>query len=132
MEEVKVGRDTRNVYFLSLVGTNAGVNGGEGIPRSAHYIYDVKSRMELKRHGIHFLSAQDLKSFHDENFCSLYEIYETYETSILNIYELVLYFMEHHYDGYYFLDELPLIKGGMKHHRLLYLKLLFILVIIQF
>ena len=99
------------VYFLSLVGTNAGEFMGKGIPRSSFYWYDIKTGMELKDHGINFLSAQDLKNFHEhqekKNGSS------DGSSKQLNIYELVQYFMKYNQDGYYFLDEVPLIKTGM-------------------
>ena len=63
--------------------------------------------MELRDHGVNFLSAQDLKCFHDANA-------NDGSSKQLNIYELVQYFMKHYPDGYYFLDEVPLLKTGMK------------------
>ena len=105
-EEVKESTDDRPVYFLSLVGTDANEAWGRGIPRDAYYWYDIKTKMELERYGIQCMSAQDLKSYHDEQMAS--------PTSELNIYQLVQFFMEKRPDGYYFLDEVPLIAGGMK------------------
>ena len=104
-EEVKKSK----IYFLSLVGTNANEHNGKGLPRSALYFYDVKSGMELRKHGIHFLSAQDLKCFHDEQKKKIGS--NDVEDNQLNVYQLVHYFMEHRPDAYYFLDEVPLIKG---------------------
>ena len=92
---------------MSLVGTDAGSDGGKGIPRSVHYFYDIRSNMELRQHGITFMSAQDLQAFHHEH--SGLSIDD--KNKQLNIYQLVHYFMQHHPDGYYFLDEVPLIKG---------------------
>ena len=55
----------RNIYFLSLVGTDAAKRGGEPIPGLALYFYDVVMKFIL-RHGIDRLSAQDLNDFHEE------------------------------------------------------------------
>ena len=99
----------RNVYFLSLLGTDSNEVYGKGIPRTnAFYFYDVKSRIELRRQGIQFKSAQDLQRFYEEQERKNGSKYDTK----LNIYRLVEYFMEHNRDGYYFLDEVPLLQGG--------------------
>ena len=75
--------------------------------------------MELRRNGITFMSAQDLQAFHHEHsgFSS--------GDDQLNIYELVHFFMQHHPDGYYFLDEVPLIQGGMKSLVISFVKSIF-------
>ena len=106
-EGVKESTDDRPVYFLSLVGTDAGDRYGKGIPRSANYFYDIRSNMELRQHGITFMSAQDLQTFHHEHS----GILNVDKNKQLNIYQLVHFFMQHHPDGYYFLDEVPLIKS---------------------
>ena len=91
---------------------------GRGIPRDAFYFYDIRSKMELERYGINFLSAQDLKSFYEEEMSkSILESSGKQSEDMCekkkesNIYDLVEYFMKHHPDGYYFLDEVPFIKG---------------------
>ena len=97
--------DTRLIYFISLVGSNAGDYDGKGIPRKAFYIFDVKSEMELTRHGIIFLSCQDLLKYFKE------------QTGMngegISVYDLVKFYIERNPNGYYFLDEVPLILGGI-------------------
>ena len=107
---------------MSLVGTDANTPRGKGIPRSAFYFYDIRSKMELEHYGIHFMSAQDLEYFHDDQnkrktieFPGSKPLIKTFaeneKRSKLKIYGLVEYFMKHHQYGSYFLDEVPLLKG---------------------
>ena len=98
--------ENRPIYFLSLLGTNANDSTGDGIPRNANYWYDVKTEEELKPHGIRFLSAQDLVAYYHDRRQKRSKAIET-----KNIYSLVEYFIKHNRDGYFFLDEVPLIKG---------------------
>ena len=90
-----------------MVGSDAGDwhadVGDAGIPRKAFYIFDVKSEMELKKHHIKFLSCQDLLEYYK---------HQTGENGEgLKVYELAQFFIEKNPNGYYFLDEVPLIKG---------------------
>ena len=86
-----------------MVGSNAGDPRGRGIPRKGFYIFDVKSEMELEKHQIKFLSCQDLLKYYKD---------QTGENGEgLNVYQLVQFFIEKNPNGYYFLDELPLIQG---------------------
>ena len=97
--------ETKLIYFISLVASDAGKYGGKGVPRKAFYIFDVKSEMELKRHGIIFLSCQDL----------LLEYFKEQTGTNgegINVYDLVKFYIERNPNGYYFLDEVPLIQGG--------------------
>ena len=89
-----------------MVGSDAGDKGveGTGIPRKAFYIFDVKSEMELEKHQIKFLSCQDLLRYYED------QTGKNGET--LNVYQLVQFFIEKNPNGYYFLDEVPLIKEG--------------------
>ena len=96
----------KTIYFISLVGIDVGDYKGNGIPRKAFYIFDVKSEMELKKYGIVFLSCQDLLKFYQDNT-------GTNGVSI-NVYELVKFYIEKNPNGYYFLDEVPLIRGGIE------------------
>ena len=60
--------------------------------------------MELKKHGIVFLSCQDLLEYFKE------------QTGLngegINVYDLVKFYIERNPNGYYFLDEVPLIQEG--------------------
>ena len=95
---------TKLIYFISLVASNAGQFLGTGIPGKAFYIFDIKSEMELKRHGIIFLSCQDLLEYFKEQTGTNGEG--------INVYDLVKFYIERNPNGYYFLDEVPLIQGG--------------------
>ena len=94
------------IYFISLVGSDAGDYDGKGIPRKAVYIFDVKSKMELKKYGIVFLSCQDVLKFYQDKTGTNGEG--------INVYDLVKFYIEKNPNGYYFLDEVPLIKEGIK------------------
>ena len=93
------------IYFISLVGSDAGDYKGKGIPKNAFYIFDVKSKVELKKHGIIFLSCQDLLEYYKEK--------SGRNGKDINVYELVNYYMERNPNGYYFLDEVPFIQEGI-------------------
>ena len=120
---LEVDDETKSIYFISLVGSDAGDWNGKGFPRNAFYIFDVKSEMELEKHNIKFLSCQDLLEYYQK------------ETGLngeeMNVYELVQFFMEKNPNGYYLLDEVPLIKGivfeSLRHfiHSLMVYKSIF-------
>ena len=86
-----------------MVGSDAGDDQGKGVSRKAFYIFDVKSEMELEKHQITFLSCQDLLNYYEDQTGK--------SGKDLNVYELVQFFIEKNPNGYYFLDEVPLIKG---------------------
>ena len=90
------------IYFISLVGSDSY---GEGLPRKALSLFDVKSEMEF--HGferIVFISAQDLLEFYQEETGN--------DGRKLNVYQLTIFFMERNPDALYMIDEVPLIKSG--------------------
>ena len=95
--------ETRFIYFISLVASDAGEVAGKGIPRKAFYIFDVKSEMELKKHGITFLSCQDLLEYYKEQTGTKGEG--------INVYDLVNFYIKRNPNGYYFLDEVPVTQG---------------------
>ena len=86
-----------------MVGSDAGIYKGKGIPRKAFYIFDVKSEMELEKHNIKFMSCQDLLEYYQKETGTNGEE--------MNVYELVQFFIKKNPNGYYLLDEVPLIKG---------------------
>ena len=95
-----------------MVGTDANDDNSKGIPRKANYWYDVKSEVELKPHGIEFLSAQDLEKFYYNHEGKAATRQGTgYFSQEPNIYRLAEYFVQRNPEGRYFLDEVPLIKG---------------------
>jgi len=104
-----------------LVGSEAGVYKGKGIPRRAFYIFDVKSEMELEKHNIKFMSCQDLLEYYQKETGTNGEE--------MNVYELVKFFIKKNPNGYYLLDEVPLLKGIvvqlMKYFIHSYLQIIF-------
>ena len=93
------------IYFISLVGSDAGDKYGKGLPRRALSFFDVKSEMEF--HGferIIFISAQDLLEFYQEETGK--------DGRNLNVYQLTIFFMERNPNALYMIDEVPLIKSG--------------------
>ena len=86
-----------------MVGSDAGIYNGKGIPRKAFYIFDVKSDMEFEKHDIKFMSCQDLLKYYQKETGTKGEE--------MNVYELVQFFIRKNPNGYYLLDEVPLIQG---------------------
>ena len=101
-EEVDDYDETKQVYFFCLVGSDAGDRTGKGLPRDAHYIFDIKTEIELKIHQIIFLSCRDLLEY--------YRKHTGLDGEGINVYDLVMFFVERNPNGYYFVDEVPLIK----------------------
>ena len=129
-----------NVYYISLLATDSQNMGARGVPAKAYYLFDIKTEMELEPHGIKFISAQDLALFYKKNKKDPQEIKEkegVQETPYFtqdsngqfvptvvehdgepNIYTMAEIFIEEaekvNPGGFYFFDEVPLIKG--KHN----------------
>ena len=98
------------IYFISLVGTDANDRRGKGIPRKVVSIFDVKSEIEFEDiNGVIFLSAQDLLEYYNEVTGK--------DGSHLNIYQLIIFFIERHRDDRFMLDEVPLIKDGKQNNE---------------
>ena len=86
-----------------MVGSDAGDLEAKGVPRKAFYIFDVKSEMELKKHGVIFLSCQNLLEYYKEQTES--------SGDGIDVFNLVKFYIERKPNGYYFLDEVPLMIG---------------------
>ena len=114
-EKKESGIQQPNVYFLSLVATDANDfrNKGKGVPRKCRYFFDVRSEMELENYGVQFLSAQDLELFYYEKQLSSGA---EQEGMAPNIYQLAVFFIAHHPNDYHFIDEVPLLKGSLFVH----------------
>ena len=126
-----------NVYYISLLATDADNLGGRGVPQNTHYLFDIKTEMELEPYGIRFISAQDLAQFHEQLEKDPRKIKDkkgVQETPFFtqdsngqfvptivehdgkpNIYTLAENFIDEtervNPGGFYFFDEVPLIKG---------------------
>ena len=93
------------IYFISLVGSDAGDRRGKGLPRKALSFFDVKSEMEFHEfERIIFISAQDLLEFYQEKTGK--------DGRKLNVYQLTIFFMERNTDALFMIDEVPLVKSG--------------------
>lgn len=90
------------------MGSNAGDQFGKGVPRKAFHIFDVKSEIDLRKHQIKFLSCQDLLNYYKKPT----GINEEWKLDEVNVYELVKFFIKRNPNGFYFLDEIPWIKGN--------------------
>ena len=126
------------VYYISLLATDAQNTRARGVPEKAFYLFDIKCEMELKAYGIRFISAQDLVLHYDLNesdpqrarnnegdqetsFYTIQNRGKVIPTVIKhdghpNIYTLAERFIEdaerESPGGFYFFDEVPLIKGS--------------------
>ena len=93
------------IYFISLVGSDAGDSHGQGLPRKVPSFFDVKSEMEFEKfERIVFISAQDLLEFYQEETGK--------DGRNLNVYQLTIFFMERNPNALYMIDEVPFIKCG--------------------
>ena len=79
-----------------------------GIPEKAQYLYDVATEMELQGFRVKFLSSKDIQQFYWKHQLPNFDKEE------VNIYEMVLFFIELHKGSSFFFDEVPFItsKGG--------------------
>ena len=119
-----------NVYYISLLATDAQNMGARGVPQKTYYLFDIKTEMELEPHGIRFISAQDLALFNEQfendqqNIKDRKGVQESNRHFVptvveqdgkCNIYTLAENFIEEaervNPGGFYFFDEVPLIKG---------------------
>ena len=126
-----------NVYYISLLATDAQDLGARGVPQKTYHLFDIKTEMELEPYGIRFISTQDLALFNEQFEKDSRKVKDkkgVQETSfftqesngmfvptiveqdgILNIYTLAENFIEEvervNPGGFYFFDEVPLIKG---------------------
>ena len=83
------------VYLMSIV-----VSSGDGFPDKGDYLYDVASELELKWLGLEFMSAQNRQAFYNENSA---------HSDKMNIYQLVLFFVQSNKGCSFFADEFSFI-----------------------
>ena len=89
------------VYFISLVGVNK-----EGIVDENEYIFDIYTKL-YDFHGINVnvVSAQDLWTFYESKNKGA-------DRLNVGIYFLVQYFIQHHLEGHFVVDECPILRRG--------------------
>ena len=86
------------VFFISMVGVNE-----QGIVDDHQHIFDIYTKLyDFLGSNVQIKNAQDLWSFYAER---------NKEANIekINIYQLVEFFIRHHPNGHFVLDECPFI-----------------------
>ena len=86
------------VFFISMVGVDR-----NGIVDDHQHIFDVYSKLyDFLGINVQIKSAQDLWSFYEDRNKGV-------DRMEINVYELVEFFVRHHPDGHFILDECPFI-----------------------
>ena len=89
------------VFFLSLVGVK-----NKGFVDKDEYIFDIYTKLyDFHGSNVKVLSAQDLGDFYQSKN-------KRADLAKADIYFLVEYFIQHHSDGHFVLDECPFLKFG--------------------
>ena len=89
------------VFFISMVGVNRG-----GYVDDYQHIFDVYTKMyDFLGTSVQVKSAQDLWAFYEERTPGA-------DKEKIRIYELVEFFVRHHSNGHFLLDECPFVAGG--------------------
>ena len=84
------------VFFLSLVGVDK-----YGIVDDYEHIFDIYTRFyDFDSSDVHFQSVQDLFNFYESKN-------QGSDKGSVDIYTLVEYFVKHHPNGHFVLDEVP-------------------------
>jgi len=106
------------VFFLSLVGVDIW-----GKVDDHESIFDIYSKtFEFLTSDVKFKSSQDLKSYYD----SQNNVSDSHsDQQKLDIYTLVEYFVKHHPDAHYVLDEVPFLRDRKCIIMLVYVKKIF-------
>ena len=100
-EEDKMKPNAGHVYFISMVGVDS-----YGSVEEFEYIFDIYTKeYDFRGYDVTVISAQDLWEFYaSKNKRS--------RIKDVKIYFLVEYFVRHHPDGHFIVDECPLLKEG--------------------
>ena len=100
-EDVGSKSKANPTYFVSLVGVD-----GFGIVEKDEFIFDIYTKLyDFHGSNIKVVSAQDLWTFYKSKEMGV-------DKSNVDIYCLVEYFVQHHLDGHFVLDECPFIRIG--------------------
>ena len=100
-EEMGLKTNADPVFFISMVGVDE-----KGIVHEYEHIFDLFTKMyDFHGSDVHVISAQDLWHFyHLKNKATPRES--------VDIYILVEYFVQHHPEGKFVIDECPFLKGS--------------------
>ena len=89
------------VYFISMVSVNE-----KGIVDDHQHIFDVYTKIyDFLGSNVQVISAQDMWAFYEARNHGA-------DKKKINIYELVEYFVRHHLNGHFVLDECPFIRDS--------------------
>ena len=89
------------VFFISLVSVDR-----HGIIDEHEYIYDLYTKKyDFLGSDVQVISAQDLWNFYESKT-------QRADRTEVDIYFLVEYFIQHHSNGHFILDECPIIRKG--------------------
>ena len=79
-----------------------------GVVDDHEHIFDIYTRTyDFMGHEVHVINAQDLWKFYKSKHW-----YKWNNRKKINIYKLVQYFIRHHPNGHFVLDECPFIRNG--------------------
>ena len=93
------------VFFISMVGVHK-----KGFPEKYEYIFDIYTKnYDFLGSNVQVISAQDLWTFYESKNRE-----SRPDRRKISIYFLVEFFIEHHSNGHYVLDECPLIENYSK------------------
>ena len=104
-EDVGSKNKANPVFFISLAAVDR-----DGIVEKVEYIFDVYTK-SYDFHGsyVKVVSAQDLWKFYKRKNCN-----RRNDRRNINIYELVEFFIGHHPNGHFVLDECPFLSDGKR------------------
>ena len=98
-EDVGLKNKANPVFFLSLVGVR-----NKGFVDQDEYIFDIYTkRYDFQGSNVKVVCAQDLWTFYESKN-------EGANQFKVDIYFLVKYFIQHHLNGHFVLDECPFLK----------------------
>ena len=100
-EDIGSKNKANPVFFISLVGVDE-----LGMVEKHEYIFDIYTKMyDFQESYVKVVSAQDLWTFYESKNKGADQLK-------VDIYYLVEYFVKHHSDGHFVLDECPFLEVG--------------------
>ena len=112
-EELGVKSKADPTFYISMVGADE-----NGIVDEHEHIFDLYTKAyDFVGSDVHVISAQDLWNFYESKNKGLklfnrFTLVEGAKRDWFDIYFLVEYFIQHHPNGHFVLDECPFLKQG--------------------
>ena len=101
-KEQGLKRKADPVFFISMVGVDI-----FGIVDKYEHLFDIYTRAyDLVESDVHVITAQDLWNFYKRKHW-----YKWNKRRNVDIYELVEFFIRHHPNGHFVLDECPFLRS---------------------